>query len=44
MSEMESPRESKDVDLSPEEARAVIDAIADVEREEAEELDREDTA
>lgn len=44
MSDMAKPKSVPDADLSTEEARAVIETIADVEREEAEEMDRQDTA
>ena len=44
MSDKAAPKSAPDVDLSAEEARAVIETIADVEREEAEEMDRQDTA
>ena len=43
MSEIESPQTAADTDLSPEEARAVIETIADVEREEAAEVQTEGT-
>ena len=39
MTEINTAQTSNDADLSPEEARAVIETIADVEREEAEEID-----
>jgi hypothetical protein len=44
MSDMPTPKSVPDADLSAEEARAVIETIADVEREEAEAMDRQDTA
>ena len=43
MNETKPDESSRETDLTPEEARAVIETIAEVEKEEAAELDDENT-